>query len=437
MSKYDYKKEEFRTILESKKGDFIANEDVRKKALDFYTNSHFPTLKTEDWRHTNLSELFEHQYNLPIEKEYPEGTFDEFHMPCEKCNRLVFINGFYSEKHSVFIENSKSLQIGNIKDLDKNILNEYLDSSNISQNNTFTALNTAFAENGAFVHIHKNQILELPIHILNIVDNSTEKNIIQNRNLIIADKNSQATIIERYYSLEKEGKETFCNIANEIFVNENAEIDYTIYQYNNNKTFMVNQMNAIQKRDSRFTCNSFTMKGKFIRNDIIVAMNDENCNVKLNGLYLAEKEEHFDNFTNIIHAKPNCNSKTNYRGIADDNSSAVFLGKVYVAKDAQKTDAQQSNKNILLSEKAKINSKPQLEIYADDVSCSHGSTTGQLDTEALFYLQTRGIEKNQAQSLLLYAFASDIVKQLKVESLRKRTDKEISEYFHNEIFFDA
>ncbi len=282
--------------------------------------------------------------------------------------------------------------------------------------NFFTNLNTAFATNGNFIHIAKGVSLDKPVHIINFSDGLDSKTISQYRNIIYAAPSSNVSIVNSFHSLTVNF--TLTNVATEIILDENSKVNYNVFQVEGNDAFQVNHTKVVQKANSHFSAHTISLCGAIVRNDIQVKQAGLGCGTKLNGLYLPSREQHFDNHTFIHHAMPHGTSNQVYKGIIDNKANAVYLGKVLVDRDAQKINAYQSNRNILLTKYAKVNSKPQLEIYADDVACSHGSTTGQIDREALFYLQSRGINKRHAEMLLLTAFVSDVIESIEIEPFK-------------------
>ncbi|NOZ46420.1 MAG: Fe-S cluster assembly protein SufD [Chlorobi bacterium] len=399
---------------------FLAGSRLKSQAFDFYKNNQFPNLKDEGWRQTNLSSIFNTDYKE--QKASGISLKNEFYnIENLQANTLVFINGFYAEEYSIII--SKNLIVGSIQNLtkkQKELFNRYFESTGVLSENNFTALNTAFAHDGAFIYVDKNQQITEPVHIVNI-NSSGESILAQTRNLVVVERNSSVQIIESY--LSENIKNTFTNVVTEIIAGENAQINWIRIQKEAENAKQMNHLKVIQNANSNFSCNTITLSGTLVRNNIHVNMNGEGSFCNLYGLYLTGNKQLVDNYTFVNHAVPHCESRQVYKGIIDDEASAVFFGKVLVAKDAQKTNANQSNKNILLSENARINSKPQLEIYADDVTCSHGSTTGQLDKEALFYLQSRGISKEKARGMLLYGFVSEILNKIENENVRNEVDK--------------
>ena len=262
-----------------------------------------------------------------------------------------------------------------------------------------------------------NYVSENPLHIINFTDGDNNKTLVQTHNLIVGGENSQLKIINTYNSLS--ANYTLSNIVTEIFLEQNSQINYNTFQGEGNDASQIHNTSVNQNKDSVFNSHTVTFCGTIVKNNFIVNLNEEHAEVSLDGLYMPDKEQCFDNYIFVNHAKPNCTSNQNYKGIIDNKAKAVFLGKVYVAKDAQKTLADQSNKNLLLTDYAKVYSRPQLEIYADDVSCSHGSTSGQLDKESLFYLRSRGIPLKRAKNLLMYAFTSDLIDNITIKAYRE------------------
>ncbi|MEQ8926252.1 MAG: Fe-S cluster assembly protein SufD, partial [Fulvivirga sp.] len=274
-------------------------------------------------------------------------------------------------------------------------------------------------------------VVDKPIAMYFINDSSESTVYSNSRNLVIAGKSSQANFIEFFLT---EGKESsFSNIATEVMVDENAHIGYYRVQNNKESAYQVGTTQVYQSRSSVFSAYTFTLNGAIIRNNLNVIVDGEGCETNMYGLYLVNGKTHVDNHTSVDHIQPHCESNELYKGILEDSAKGVFNGKVFVRKEAQKTNAFQSNKNILLSDTAVVNTKPQLEIWADDVKCSHGCTTGQLDEDALFYLRARGLSKDSARALLLYAFAIEVLETVKLEPLKNFLENLISERLHKEF----
>ena len=412
-------KEDFLAVFNDMPVDILAEKDWQDKARINLKSLDFPKRTEEKWRHTSINKILQHRFGLGKIMPLDKKTVDTFTIPGLDAYRLVFINGFFSKEFSDEINQNKNLIVKNIA-LAKNdhpeLFNKYYGNTDITTENFFTNVNTAYATNGSFIYIADDVVLDKPIHIISFSDGQDSKTISQYRNIIFAGKNSKAQIVNSFHALTVNF--TFTNVATEIIVDRNARLNFNIFQGEGDDAFQINHTRVIQHQNSCYSGHTLTFCGSIVRNDIQVEQIEEGCETSLNGLYLPDREQHFDNKLFVHHAKPHGTSNQVYKGIIDNKASAVFLGKVLVDRDAQKTQASQSNRNVLLSKDAKVNSKPQLEIYADDVACSHGSTTGQIDKEALFYLQSRGIDRRQAEVLLLNAFVADVIDSIEVDALK-------------------
>jgi Fe-S cluster assembly protein SufD len=396
---------------------------VRAQAKAALNSLEFPTLRTEDWKYTKVSGIVKTQFqpSLPVQLDIKPFLIEE-----ADENRLVFINGFFVKELSLITSSPDKLLIENITEAEEkhsDVFKKYFAQKADHQNQPFTALNTAYFTGGAFVCVKEKAVIDRTIHIINLV--TGDKTIAQPRNLIIAGKHSQAKIIMTFHAVD--AKSAFLNAVTEVFVGENANLFIDKLQNETSETSHISTEQISQEQSSNFTINTLTLNGGLVRNNLNIVLDAENCESHLNGLYLTDGNQHVDNHTLVDHKKPHCQSNELYKGIMSGKSTAVFNGKVFVRQDAQKTNAFQSNKNILLSDDATINTKPELEIYADDVKCSHGSTTGQMDDEAVFYLQARGIGKDTAMRLLMTAFAGDVLENIKSVELREKTEKLIEE----------
>jgi Fe-S cluster assembly protein SufD len=290
------------------------------------------------------------------------------------------------------------------------------------QDHPFVALNTAFLQDGAFVSIPRGKAVERPIHLLFVSthDRRGTATVSHPRNLILAGDDSQAMVIESYIGLNN--ALYFTNAVTEIVAGENAVVAHYKLQRESEEAFHISTVQASLSHNSNFSSHSIDLGGALVRNDVNAVLDGKGIECTLDGLYMVAGRQHVDNHTRIDHVKPHCSSRELYKGVLGGRSKGVFNGKIYVHKDAQKTDAKQTNKNLLLSEDAVINTKPQLEIYADDVKCTHGTTIGQLDQEAIFYLRSRGIDLEAARGLLTYAFASEMIGRIKVEPVRAQLE---------------
>lgn len=410
-------KEHFTSVLFNN-GEALANQEQKSEAEKFIKENDFPTKKHEDWRKIDLKKIFKHHFIKAEKVEVIEFIVSIYKIRELDANLLVFVNGFLLEEYSKII--SKDLKIMNISKAKKeelDIFNKYFGKSDIKNENIFSAINEAYSSEGSFIYIPKNKTIEHPIHVIFLSDGNNNKTISQIRNLIIAEQNSEANIIYSHHSISV--NYTLSNVLTEIFLEQNSKINFNVFQGEGDDAMQINHTRINQKRYSNFSSHFITLCGSLIRNDLKIKHQEENCETYLSGFYLPDREQHFDNLVFVHHASPNCESNQLYRGVIDNKATAVFSGKVLVDKDAQKTNAEQNNNNILLTPYAKVHSKPQLEIHADDVKCSHGSTTGQLDKEALFYLQSRGIGFKEAQILLLNAFASAVIDKIQIPEFKR------------------
>lgn len=411
---------EFRKAEDNMNGEASSEfHQFRKNAIKKFDELGFPALKNEDWKYTNISPLFNYEFETGTDSNINKQDVDKYLIKGLDENIIVFVNGVYSEKHSSIIKQQKGIVIESLRNVIKN--NPGLIIDHIGKyaeiDNGFTALNTAFAGEGTVIFIPDNAEVNGHIHLLNITGEK-EKNILsQPRHIIITGKNSKVKVIESYHSTGSEAN--LVNAVSEVVVGEGSAVDIYRLQQENENSFQINRTQAIQSANSTFTHYSVTLGGGLVRNDTNIKLDAENCTGNLYGLYLTEGSQHVDNHTLIDHAKPHCQSNEMYKGVLNDRSKGVFNGKVFVREDAQKTNAYQSNKAILLSDTATIDTKPQLEIFADDVKCSHGAAIGQLDDEAVFYLRSRGIDEELARTVLIRAFANDIFETIENDAFHE------------------
>lgn len=405
---------------------------IRKEALNRFSQLEFPTQKDEEWKYTNISPLLKHNFVPSSEKVSVGREFVKSKLFDEMGHSLiVFVNGHYTEEHTDLHNLPEGVIAGSLSEAIKNnspLIEKHFTNYAHHQNNIFTALSTAYTDDGAFIYVPDGKIVENPVHILYITSSDDNKIIVQPRNLFIAGKNSQVTIIEHYVSTGE--SIYFTNAVTEIVADESSVVDHIKLQEESINAFHIAIMEVNQERSSNFSSHLISIGAALTRNDFNSRFNDEGSECTLNGLYMIEGNQLFDAHTLIDHAMPHCNSHEHYKGILNDKSRGVFNGKVIVRPDAQKTNAFQENNNILLSNNALVNTKPQLEIFADDVKCSHGATIGQLDEEARFYLKSRGIGEEASKAILLHAFASDVITSIKTESLRNYLEKIITERFN-------
>ncbi len=403
------------------------NGGVGIDAMESIKNLDFPTTRNENWKYTRVAPIIKHDYKI-YKNTKANLDIESYKIPGLKANVLVFVNGYFAPEKSIVFSNEKNLIITNIAQARKDyfsILESYFAKLADHRNEIFTAINTAYSEDGTFIYVPDNTIVELPIHLVYLTEGDSV--ISQPRNIIVSGKSSSAKVIITHESIG-DGK-SFTNSVTEIWVKENAHLSIDKVQYESDNSSHISTEQVYQQSNSNFTINTVTLNGGLVRNNLNIELDAPNCESNLYGLYLLKGNQHVDNHTLVDHKKPHCNSNELYKGIMDDKSTGVFNGKVFVRPDAQKTNAFQSNSNILLSDDATINSKPELEIYADDVKCSHGSTTGQMDKEAIFYLRARGLGEDSARNMLMYAFASDVIDNIKVDPLKEKINTFLEKKF--------
>ncbi len=424
MNSVAYYKEHFQELQSKKEKNGLSS--VRENAFNDFTKFGIPTLKHEEWKYTRISGLFNKEYQFPVHSSVSLSTNDinALRLPgYEKANELFFVNGIFSASLSKII--SKELIVLPLEEAASNEYKEivvaHLGHSSNYLKDGINALNTAFVNGGVFIHISKGKITEHPIYIYNITDARTENIFSQPRSLVHVGENAQVQLIETYITIGD--SESFTNQVMEIIVEENALVEYYKIQ---NDVAHANQVSTTHIRQigkSYVHTVTISLNGGIVRNNLNIVLEAERCEAHLYGLYFQKGKSHIDNHTVVDNVKPNCFSNELYKGVMNDDSSGVFNGKIFVRQPAQKTNAYQSNKNVLLSDNASVNTKPQLEIFADDVKCSHGCTVGQLDEDALFYLQSRGIGEKTAHALLVRAFATDILEHVKPAPIRAYIEK--------------
>lgn len=394
---------------------------IRSKAYTTFNELGIPTVKNEEWKYTRIAGLFNNSLELYKNEQpnSPDYDWSAHYLPeHNNAYKIVFINGCFSQKLSEI--DSDELVVLSIEDAlnstYKNIAIEYFgDSLNYTKDGLNT-INTALVENGLFLHVKKNKALHHPIHIYHIKDSRAEKNLLQGRILIHISENTKLNFIENHISTTSD--ETVTNLITEVIIEKGANVTYYKIQNDNKKASQINTTHFRLIGESTLKTITVSLDGYMVRNNLNIIMDAPYCEAILHGIYFPNNNGHIDNHTTVDNIKPNCTSKELYKGIMTDMSTGVFNGKILVQKEAQKTNAFQSNKNILLSDNASINGKPQLEILADDVKCSHGCTIGQLNEETLFYLQSRGIDRDSARSLLIAAFTADVLEHIDLPSLR-------------------
>ncbi len=397
----------------------------RQSAFDQFQEAGFPTRRHENWKYTDVSRITKTGF-VPADASHnviQAADLDKLKFNAENSHELVFINGQYSSEYSNIGSLNDKVIVGSLREALSNtpeLIEASLNKCVDSQHHIFAALNTAFFNDGAFIYVPDNVVIEEPIVIYFISSCGEQSLTTTPRNLIIMGKNAQANVIESFHGLTD--VVSFTNTITEIETAEGAILEHYKVQQENTESFHIGGTHLKLHRNSRVESHSISLGGAIVRNDIVTDLAGEGAEIILNGLYMGNGRQHVDNHTLVNHSKPNTRSDENYRGVLDGRAQGVFNGKVIVHKDAQKTEAAQSNANLLLSDHAEIDTKPELEIYADDVKCSHGATVGQLDKNMLFYLRSRGLDEETAKSLLTFAFADEVISRIKFAPVREQLE---------------
>ena len=411
--------------------------EIRSKAFQNFENLGFPTKKLEAWKYTSLNSVLKQDYSLFPNKENAIQLADvqKYFIHDIDTYKLVFIDGKYSSflsesTHDTFDVCLMSAAL--TKPKYKAVIENYFNK--IAKKDNLTSLNTAFANEGAYIYIPRNVEVEKPIQILNFTTGSEAATMLQPRNLIVVEQNAHVQIIERHQSLTS--NPVLTNAVTEIFAAKDATVDLYKIQNDDKSASLVDNSYIEQKSSSVVSVHTFSFGGNITRNNLNFYQRGEHIDSILKGITILEGKQHVDHHTLVHHIEPNCESHQDYKGIYNERSTGVFNGKVVVDKEAQKTNAYQKSNNVLLSDKATINAKPQLEIFADDVKCSHGCTIGQLDDEALFYMQQRGIPEKEGKALLMFAFANTVLESVKIPEVKQRIAKIIANKLSVNIGFD-
>ncbi|MDN3722903.1 Fe-S cluster assembly protein SufD [Aequorivita sp. SDUM287046] len=401
--------------------------DVRNNAIKIFEEKGFPTKKEEAWKYTSLNSLLKTDYSILSNKErnVELKNVRKYFLQEIDTYKLVFVDGVYNSFLSETTHDSLDVCLMSAalnKSKYKQIIETYFNKA--AKSDSLTALNTAFTKEGAYIHIPAHKEVEKPIEIINFSTGNEAAMFLQPRNLIVVGENAHVQIIERHQSLSS--NEVLTNSVTEIFAEKRAYVDYYKIQTDEATASLIDNTYISQQRDTVCRVHTFSFGGNLVRNNLNFYQNGENCDSTLKGITILEGKQHVDHNTLVHHIAPNCESHQDYKGLFAESSTGVFNGKIVVEKDAQKTDAFQQNNNILIDDKATINAKPQLEIFADDVKCSHGCTIGQFDEDALFYLRSRGIGLKEARALLMYAFANTVLESVKIPELKVRINKLIA-----------
>jgi len=403
---------------------------LREDAFARFCETGFPTTHDEDWRFTSVAAIARASFSLPDQgaTHLSESDLKPWRVEAAAV-QLVFVDGKFVRGLSAFGTLPANVTISGLKEETEKrspALEAHLGRHLNVQRDAFCALNTAFAEDGAFVHIGRGITLDAPIHLLFVSTAADAPRMIHPRNLLIFEQESQVTVVEDYVSLG--GGTVLCNTATELIAGENSTIAHYMIERESLDAFNVSTLRIQQDRSANVASHSLLLGGGLVRNNVHPVLAGEGGECLINGLFVGDGHQHLDNYMHVEHASPHCSSRQFYNGILDGHSHGVFHGRIVVHKDAQKTDAKQTNRNLLLSDDAQIDTKPQLEIYADDVKCTHGATIGQIEENALFYLQSRGIDEVSARKLLLQAFASECLERMKPGVARTHAERLIHEH---------
>ena len=379
----------------------------------------FPTTHDEDWRFTNVAPISRAVFQLAeVSAKVNAADIEKFHIPGAAC-QLVFVNGRYAPELSSLGKLPKGARVGSLAEAiqsDTENLQDRLGRYAKFDRDAFIALNTAFLAEGGYVHVPRGVVVEAPICLLYVSTGTSAPAMVHPRNLVVAEDHSQVTVVEDYVSISS--GVMFSNVVTELFAGEDAVVAHYMIEREDTQALNVSTLRIQQERNANVESHSVLLGGALVRNNVHPVLAGEGGECLINGLYIGTGRQHMDNYMLVEHAKPHCNSRQFYNGILDEQAHAVFHGRIIVHKDAQKTDAKQTNRNLLLSDDAQIDTKPQLEIYADDVKCTHGATIGQVEENALFYLRSRGLDEIAARRLLLYAFASECLERMRTGPVR-------------------
>lgn len=412
--------------------------EIRTSAIKNFENKGFPTKKEEAWKYTSLNAILKNDFSVFAKNEnaIEFAEVKKYFLNDVDTYKVIFIDGKFSSYLSSTTHDGLDVCLMSsalTKPKYKMIIDEYFNKI-ASKEESLTSLNTAFSLEGAYVNIPRSKVVEKPIEIIYFSTGSEAALMTQPRNLIVVGENSHVQIVERHQSLNN--NPVLTNSVTEIFAQKRAIVDYYKVQNDLQTANLIDNTYIAQKQDSHVSVHTFSFGGNITRNNLNFYHQGEHIDSTLKGITIIGDKQHVDHYTLVQHATPNCESHQNYKTILNDSATGVFNGKIFVEKEAQKTDAFQQNNNILLTDKATINAKPQLEIFADDVKCSHGCTIGQLDENAMFYMQQRGIPKKEAKALLMYAFTSEVTSSVKIPELKAKIARIIADKLGVNMGFD-
>jgi Fe-S cluster assembly protein SufD len=411
--------------------------NIRTEAIKTFETEGFPTKRQEAWKYTSLNSILKHNYSVfpKHENALEYADVKKYFIHDIDSYKIIFVDGKYSSHLSQTTHEGIDVCLMSAaltKPKYRLVIENYFNK--IAAKDGLSSLNTAFSAEGAYIHIPKNKVVEKPIQILHFSTGNESALMLQPRNLVVVDENSHVQIIERHQSLTD--NPVLTNSVTEIFANKRAIVDYYKIQNDRQTASLIDNTFINQKQESIAKVHTFSFGGKLTRNNLNFYQNGERIDSTMKGITIIGDKQHVDHNTLVHHIEPNCESHQDYKGIFDDKATGVFNGKVIVEKEAQKTNAFQANNNVLISDKASINTKPQLEIFADDVKCSHGCTIGQLDESAMFYLRSRGIPEKEAKGLLMFAFSNNVLDSVAIPEIKNRITKIIAQKLGVSIGFD-
>ncbi len=423
-----------RKVINDKDPVFV--EKLRARAIELFRQQGLPGSHLERWRNTDITQSLDASYYHELKRNTEKINIDEI-FQCKVDNFETFLvsqlNGWFAHQDHLLRELDNGVIVGSLREAFRQypgLIKKHYGTYAPPEDHGLTALNTAFAQDGVFIYVPDSLEVKIPIQMVSLVRTSNPV-LLFPRNLVVMEKNSSLTMVHCDDSIEKET--SFSGSVSEFFLDEGARLDYYKLQNKDDHSAVVNSSYFHQEAGSALSTHTISLNGGILRNETRVTLNGENARADVLGLYLMDRSQHVDNYVFMDHASPNCYSNEQFKGILDDRAKAVFNGHILVRKDAQSTEAFQSNKNIQLTDEARVVTQPFLEIYADDVKCSHGATVGQLDPLAMFYLRSRGICHRNARMLMMYAFAAEMVNQISIHALKEQIDHMVVKRLKGEL----
>lgn len=409
---------------------------LREEAIKEFAQKGFPHTRLEKWRNTDLSTLLNHPYSFPLEPAHTDVDLEHIFkcdVPGFETFMVAQFNGWFINQNAKLKQAGEGVIVCSLAEafrLYPELIEQHFGRYAPINENSLTALNTAFTRDGVFIYVPDNTDVSETVQMVSVI-NANDDIFLQTRNLVIVGRNSRLRLVQCDDSIDDHVG--FINSVTEVILGENSTLDHYKLQNKNDRSTLINNIYFRVEANASLSTNAISLNGGLIRNEANVRMNGRGAHADILGVYLMDRNQHIDNQVFVDHAVPDCTSNELFKGILDDHASGVFNGHILVRQDAQRTNAYQNNKNILISDKAVIDTKPFLEIYADDVKCSHGATVGQLDSEAMFYLRSRGIGQDNARMLLMYAFAAEIVNKISIPELRLRIDDLVKKRLRGEL----